>query len=93
MSGPIERKRNQSNKHVNIINFHVMRIHCKSKPELIDTKTSWNNKKIGTENLKNGVIKNSIDIFVKNEFNDYENHILNHFVKIPDLLMGILRLI
>ena len=45
LSGPIERKRNQSNKHVNIIHSHVMRIHCERKPELIDTKIFWNNEK------------------------------------------------
>ena len=82
LSGPIERKRNQSNKHVNIIHSHVMHIHCESKPELIDTKIFWNNEKIGTENLKNDVIKNSVDSFVKNEFNDnekFENHIFKSF--------------
>ena len=77
LSGPIERKRNQSNKHVNIIHSHAMRIRCESKPELIDTKNLWNNEKIGTEILKNDVIKNSVDSFAKNEFNDnekFENH-------------------
>ena len=49
LSGLIERKGNQSSKHVNIIHSHVMRIHCESKPELIDTKNFWNNEKIGTE--------------------------------------------
>ena len=66
LSGPIERKRNQSNKHVNIIHSHVIRIHCESKPELIDTKIFWNNEKIGIKNLKNDVIKNFLDSFVKN---------------------------
>ena len=70
LSGPIETKRNQSNKYVNIIHSQVVRIHCGSKPELIDIKNFWNNEKIGTENLKNDVIKNSVDSFVKNEFND-----------------------
>ena len=65
LSGPIERKMNQSNKHVNIIHSHVMCIHCESESELIDTKKFWNNEKIGTENLKNDVIKNSVDSFVK----------------------------
>ena len=43
LSGPAERKMNQSNKHVNTIYFHVMRIHYQSKPELIDTKYFRNN--------------------------------------------------
>ena len=78
LSSPIERKGNQSNKHLNIIHSHVMRAYCESKPELTDTKSFWNNEKIGTENLKNDVIKNSIDSFVKNEFSDnekFDNHI------------------
>ena len=82
LSGPIERKRNESNRHVNIIHSHVMRIHCKSKPELIDKKIFWNCEKIGTENVKNDVIKNSIDSFVKNEFTNnenFENHIFKSF--------------
>ena len=79
-SGPIERKGNQSNKHVNIIHSHVMRVHYESKPELIDTKNIWNDEKIGTENLKNDVTKNSVDSFVKNEFNDNEK-LENHFFK------------
>ena len=82
LSGPIERKKNQSNKDVNIIHSHVMRMHCESKPELIDTKSFWNNEKIDTGNLKNDVIKNSVDSVVKNEFNDnekFENHIFKSF--------------
>ena len=47
-----------------------MRMHCESKPELIDTKIFWNKEKIDTGNLKNDVIKNSVDSVVKNEFND-----------------------
>ena len=95
LTGPIERKGNQSNKHLNIINSHVMRVHCESKPELIDKKIFWNSEKIGTENLKNDVIKNSVESFDKNEFNDnekFENLFLNHFVKILNLLMEIMRL-
>ena len=82
LSGSIERKRNQSNKHVNISHSHIMHIHCESKEELIDTKSFWNNEKIGTENSKNDIIKNSVDSFVKNEFNDsekFENHIFKSF--------------
>ena len=82
LSVPIERKKNQSNKHVNIIHSNVMRTHCESKPELIDTKLFWSNEKIGTENLKNEVIKNFVDSFVENEFNNneqFENHIFKSF--------------
>ena len=45
LSGPIEGKINRKNNNVNIIPSHVMFIHCKSKPELNDTKTFWNNEK------------------------------------------------
>ena len=70
------------NKYNNIIHFHAMCVHCESEPELIDTKNFWNNEKIGTENLKKDVIKNSINSFVKNEFNDnekFKNHIFKSF--------------
>ena len=59
-----------------------MHIHCESKAKLIDTNFFWNNEQIGTENLKVNVIKNSVDSFVKNEFNDnekFENHIFKSF--------------
>ena len=45
LSIPIERKGNQSNKHLNIIHSHVMRAYCESKPELTDKKSLWNNEK------------------------------------------------
>ena len=82
LSGPIKRKKNQSNKHVNIIHSHAILKHYESKPELIDTNIFWNNEKIGTENLKDDVIKNAVDSFVKKEFNDnekFENHIFKSF--------------
>ena len=41
-----------------------MCIHWESEPELIDTRNVWNNEKIGTENLKKDVIKNSVDSFI-----------------------------
>ena len=59
-----------------------MHIHCGSKAKLIDTNVFWNSEQIGTENLKVNVIKNSVDSFVKNEFNDnekFENHIFKSF--------------
>ena len=64
------------------IHSHAILKHYESNPELIDTKIFWNNEKIGTENLKDDVIKNAVDSFVKNEFNDnekFENHIFKSF--------------
>ena len=62
LSGRVGNEGNQANKHVNVIHFHVMPMQSESKPELIDTKIFWRNKKIGTENFKTDIIKSSVDI-------------------------------
>ena len=58
-----------------------MRVQCESKPELIDTKNFWENKKIGTKKFKTEIIKNSVNIFAKNELIDNEKF-ENDFLKV-----------
>ena len=50
LSGRVENEGNQSNKHVNVINSHVMRVQRESKPELTG-KNSFQ-KKLVLKSLK-----------------------------------------